>query len=107
DAGWAAFVSMLEYKAKLYGREFHRIGRFVPTSQTCSACGVVDGPKPLSVRTWACGACGAIHDRDHNAALNTLAPRRAERINACGGDVRPGVIQAVPSEAGTLRRDAA
>ncbi|MHB8245561.1 MAG: RNA-guided endonuclease InsQ/TnpB family protein, partial [Acidimicrobiales bacterium] len=107
DAGWSTFVSMLEYKAKLYGRELCRIGRFVPTSQTCSACGVVDGPKPLSVRTWACGPCGAIHDRDHNAALNILAAGRAERLNACGGDVRPGVIQAVPSEAGTLRRDAA
>ncbi|MHB8437297.1 MAG: zinc ribbon domain-containing protein, partial [Acidimicrobiales bacterium] len=64
-------------------------------------------PKPLSGRTWACGPCGAIHDRDHNAALNILAAERAERLNACGGDVRPGVIQAVPSEAGTLRRDAA
>jgi len=38
DAGWSAFVAMLEYKARLYGREFHRIGRFIPTSQTCSAC---------------------------------------------------------------------
>ena len=36
DAGWAAFVAMLEYKARLYGREFHRIGRFEPTSQVCS-----------------------------------------------------------------------
>ena len=107
DAGWGSFLSMLEYKAQLYGREFCRIARFVPTSQTCSACGVVDGPKPLSVRSWTCGACGAIHDRDHNAALNILAAGRAERLNACGGDVRPGAIQAVPGEAGTQRRDAA
>ena len=39
DAGWSSFVAMLEYKARLYGRGFHRIGRFTPTSQTCSACG--------------------------------------------------------------------
>ena len=50
DAGWSAFVVKLEFKARLYGREFHRIGRFTPTSQTCSACGVKDGPKPLHVR---------------------------------------------------------
>lgn len=31
DAGWSALVAMLEYKARLYGREFHRIGRFEPT----------------------------------------------------------------------------
>ncbi len=31
DAGWSAFVSMLEYKAARYGRTFHRIGRFEPT----------------------------------------------------------------------------
>ena len=50
DAGWSAFVHMLEYKARLYGRAFHRIGRFEPTSQRCSACGIKDGPKPLHVR---------------------------------------------------------
>ena len=47
DAGWSAFVAMLEYKAARYGRTFARIGRFEPTSQVCSACGVKDGPKPL------------------------------------------------------------
>jgi putative transposase len=59
DAGWSAFVRMLEYKARLRGREFHRIGRFVPTSQTCSACGIKDGPKQLHVRAWQCQGCGA------------------------------------------------
>jgi putative transposase len=54
DAGWSAFVAMLEYKARRYGRQFCRVGRFTPTSQTCSLCGVKDGPKPLHVRTWRC-----------------------------------------------------
>ena len=40
DAGWSGFVRMLEYKARLRGREFHRIGRFEPTSQVCCLCGV-------------------------------------------------------------------
>jgi putative transposase len=35
DAGWSAFTGMLQYKARLYAREFHKIGRFEPTSQTC------------------------------------------------------------------------
>ena len=73
DAGWSMFVDMLEYKAKRYGREFVRIGRFIPTTRTCSACGHVDGPKPLHVREWTCPACNALHDRDVNAAKNVKA----------------------------------
>jgi transposase len=44
--------------------------------------GVKDGPKPLHVREWMCKACGTVHDRDHNAAKNTLAAGRADRLNA-------------------------
>ncbi|MDQ2873292.1 MAG: transposase [Actinomycetota bacterium] len=103
DAGWSAFTGMLEYKAARYGRTFARIGRFEPTSQVCSACGVKDGPKPLSVREWACGGCGAVHDRDVNAARNVLTAGRAGSLTACGGRVRPGAIPASASETGTLR----
>jgi putative transposase len=89
DAGWSAFTGMLEYKARLYGREFVRIGRFVPTSQVCSACGVKDGPKPLHVRIWRCGACGVWLDRDVNAAVN-VAMAAGLAVTACGAQVRPG-----------------
>jgi putative transposase len=101
DAGWSGFVSMLEYKARLYGREFHRIGRFIPTSQTCSACGTKDGPKPLHVRTWQCQRCGAWLDRDVNAAVN-VAKAAGLAVTACGAQVRPGSALAQRSEAGTL-----
>jgi putative transposase len=79
DAGWASFTGMLEYKAARYGRTLARIDRFAPTSQTCSACGRLDGPKPLNVRSWTC-LCGAVHDRDVNAARNVLAQGRWERL---------------------------
>ncbi|MFF8845907.1 RNA-guided endonuclease InsQ/TnpB family protein [Streptomyces sp. NPDC015127] len=82
DAGWSTFVSMLEYKAAKHGRYFGKIGRFEPTSQVCSACGVKDGPKPLHVREWTCKECGTLHDRDDNASKNTLAAGRADRLNA-------------------------
>jgi putative transposase len=100
DAGWAAFVAMLEYKARLYGREFQRIGRFEPTSQVCSACGVKDGPKPLHVRAWQCQRCGAWLDRDLNAAIN-VARAAGLAVTACGAQVRPGPVLAQRSEAGT------
>jgi putative transposase len=105
DAGWASFTAMLEYKAARYGRTFGKINRFAPTSQTCSACGQLDGPKPLSVRSWTC-SCGAIHDRDVNAAINVLARGRWESLNACGARVRPAPVPAPREEAG-IRPDAA
>ena len=89
DAGWAMFIRLLEEKAARYGRTFVRVDRWFPSSRLCSACGVKDGPKPLSIREWQCAACGAVHDRDLNAAKNILAAGRAERLNACGGTVNP------------------
>jgi putative transposase len=90
DAGWSAFVALLEYKARLYGRAFHRIGRFEPTSQVCSACGMKDGSKPLYVRAWRCRECGAWLDRDVNAAVN-VARAAGLAVSACGAQVRPGL----------------
>jgi putative transposase len=109
DAGWSTFVHMLEYKARMYGRDFRRVGRFEPTSQVCSACGDKDGPKPLHVREWTCSSCGATHDRDVNAAVN-IAQAAGLAVTACGAQVRPGAVPARRGEAGTLpkpRRDAA
>ncbi|GAA4519226.1 transposase [Nonomuraea ferruginea] len=88
DAGWSQFMAMLEYKAGRYGRGFAKVGRFFPSSKSCSACGAVAGTMPLNIRSWTC-PCGAVHDRDVNAAINILAAGRAERLNACGGTVRP------------------
>ncbi|MGW6915720.1 RNA-guided endonuclease InsQ/TnpB family protein [Kitasatospora sp. NPDC054939] len=100
DAGWSQFVTMLEYKAARYGRTFHRIGRFEPTSQVCSQCGVKDGPKLLNVREWTCSACGAVLDRDINAAVN-VAKAAGLAVSACGARVRPGLVPAQRNETGT------
>ncbi|MFD6554364.1 RNA-guided endonuclease InsQ/TnpB family protein [Streptomyces sp. NPDC058398] len=100
DAGWSAFVNMLEYKAARYGRTLVKIGRFEPTSQVCCACGVKDGPKPLNVRIWTCGACGSVLDRDINAAVN-VAKAAGLAVTACGAQVRPGLVPAQRRETGT------
>lgn len=70
DQAWAAFVTVLEYKAAEAGT---RLIRVPPggTSQTCSGCGLVV-PKPLSERTHRCPACALVIDRDTNAARNIL-----------------------------------
>src|ERR1700745_3491974 len=96
-------MGCLEEKAAGYGRPFPRIGRFEPTSQVCSTCGVKDGPKPLAIRTWQCMECGTVHDRDINAQRNILAAGRADKSNACGTGVRPPLTVAAGAEAGTHR----
>ncbi|MFJ8712501.1 RNA-guided endonuclease InsQ/TnpB family protein [Streptomyces violaceus] len=112
DAGWSAFVGMLEYKAVKHGRTFAKVDRAFPSTQLCSACGFRDGPKPLHVREWTCRACGTVHDRDHNAARNVLvegrrivAAGRAETLNASwsAGKTRTKV-PAQRGEAGSLRK---
>jgi putative transposase len=100
DAGWAQFVAMLEYKAARYGRTLVKTGRFEPTSQVCSACGAKDGPKPLDVREWTCAACGTVHDRDHNAAIN-IKTAAGLAASACGAPVRPELVPARRDEAGS------
>ncbi|MEV6034338.1 RNA-guided endonuclease TnpB family protein [Nonomuraea sp. NPDC052116] len=78
DASWRELRSMLEYKAAWYGRAVIAVDRWFPSSRLCSACGSVQDRMPLNVRKWAC-ACGAIHDRDVNAARNLLAAGLADK----------------------------
>ncbi|MFF4116032.1 zinc ribbon domain-containing protein [Streptomyces sp. NPDC001714] len=60
----------------------------------------MDGPKPLHVREWTCRACGTVHDRDHNAALN-VKTAAGLAVSACRAPVRPGAIPAQREETGS------
>ncbi|MFS4106389.1 RNA-guided endonuclease InsQ/TnpB family protein [Streptomyces sp. PD-S100-1] len=86
DAAWRQLRSMLEYECAWYGRELVVIDRFFPSSKLCGTCGTVAMNMPLNVREWTCD-CGAVHDRDVNAARNILAAGLA--ASACGDGVRP------------------
>jgi putative transposase len=71
DLGFALFVSILHHQASKAGSVVHHVGRWFPSSKLCSACGTVNEALNLKDRHWRC-VCGAVHDRDHNAALNIL-----------------------------------
>jgi putative transposase len=71
DAGWAAFLSILAFKAACAGKQAVAAPPGF-TSQAYSGCGVMVA-KDLSIRWHACPHCGACLHRDHNAALNILA----------------------------------
>ena len=87
DAGLGQFATCVEQAAEKLGTRFERVNPAY-TSQACAVCGIIDGPKDLSVREWEC-ACGAFLDRDYNAALNVLllAGGHSERLNGSGGRV--------------------
>lgn len=71
DNGYGMFLNMLEYKLNNRGKYFIKVDKFYPSSQTCHTCGYVNPEvKDLSIRKWVCPACGAVHDRDINAAIN-------------------------------------
>lgn len=72
DSAWGVFLKALGEGAAKHGRDLIVLPRFFPGSRTCSACGHLDGPKPLAVRLWECPSCGVAHDRDINAAVNHL-----------------------------------
>jgi putative transposase len=87
DAAWAELRRMLEYKADWYGRTVIAVDRWYPSSKTCSGCGHLLTALPLNVRAWRCPGCGAVHDRDVNAAQVIRAEGLS--VQACGEGVRP------------------
>lgn len=111
DSGWGEFRRMLQYKTQWYGSQLVAIGRFAPSSKTCSECGAVNESLALSDRRWVCMSCGVVHERDENAARNIrqlgleiLNTESSSGINACGVAGRPVVKQAGDDEAGSKHK---
>jgi transposase len=64
--------------------------RFYPSTQICSCCGCLTGPKgreELHIERWVCVECGAGHTRDSNAAINLRRLGLAKPEVTCGDTV--------------------
>jgi len=73
DASWSEFVRQLQYKAVWNDKLVQQVSPYFASSQMCNECGYKNtAVKDLSVREWKCPECGALHDRDVNAAKNIL-----------------------------------
>jgi putative transposase len=109
DAAMGGMRRLLEYKGLWYHVHVVVVDRFYPSTLLCHVCGFKNGTLTLSDRTWHCPICSSVHDRDRNAAMNIrdeglrlLAVGYPERLNACGGAVRPPMV-ARPDEARSPR----
>ena len=71
NASWYSCVEKLEYKARLYNKNFIKIDQWYASSKTCHCCGYKVKEMPLSVRMWDYPSCHIKNmDRDINAAIN-------------------------------------
>ncbi len=70
NASFGRLFRQIDYKAAWYGAHVVKVGRWHPSSKTCSGCGAVKAKLALSERTYVCTDCGLVIDRDHNAAVN-------------------------------------
>ncbi len=84
DVGFAEFRRQLTYKCLWNGSALMVADRFFPSSRLCRYCGCINAELTLSDREWTC-ACGAVLDRDENAAINlkNLAVRQVLPEQAC------------------------
>ena len=96
DASWATLRYQLGYKQQMRGHYLGLHPRFQRSTGVCPKTGELF-KLTLADRWWDC-TCGARHDRDVAAAQIILAAGRAERLNACGGDVRLSHTEQAPAE---------
>ena len=71
DNAFGKFRVRLEQKMFLQGKQVVKIDKWFPSSKMCRFCGHVNKDLKLSDRAWTC-ECGAILNRDENAAINIL-----------------------------------
>jgi len=99
DAAWGALQAKVAYEADRAGKHVVFVSQWFPSSKTCSECGKVIDELPLSVREWEC-ECGAVHDRDVNAAINIkqagIQQLKTEglSVSARGGRRKTGMLPA-------------
>jgi len=109
DAAWGELARQITYKQAWRGGQVVVADRWFPSSRTCSSCGTLRKDLTLKERTYTCGHCGLVRDRDLNAAVNLAAWAEDHTPTVhngakCGG-VRVGDRQAAGPVIDARRRD--
>ena len=86
DNGFGMFRTFLQYKLTEQGKYYIVIDKWYPSTKTCRHCESKNPDVQLGQMEWVCPHCGAVIDRDLNAAINIrnegLRAFYAERIPA-------------------------
>lgn len=70
DLGYSEFIRQLQYKCNWYGKHLVMADKWFASSKICHCCGYKYNDLTLDERKWVCPNCGAVINRDENAALN-------------------------------------
>jgi putative transposase len=100
DAGWTELARQITYKQAWHGGQVRIADRWLPSTRTCSRCGLVGQRMGLGERVFRCDRCGLTVDRDRNAAANLAA--WAERQHAQAPDRQAGGRSSTPLEGKAL-----
>lgn len=71
DLSPSSFFDRIQWIAHKHAKEVRFIDRWFPSTKICHVCGTINNSLTLKDRQWIC-KCGAIHNRDINAAVNIL-----------------------------------
>lgn len=104
DAAFGELRRQLTYKTQRHGGRLIVADRWMPSSKTCSRCGVVKAKLPLGVRVFECDACGLVLDRDANAGHNLAALAAANGKTGTGVTGDPGPLVVVPKPRGAKQK---
>jgi putative transposase len=104
DVRMSEFGRQLAYKSARYGARIVVADRRSPSSKRCSACGHVHADLTLSDREWSCDACGVIHDRDRNAAINLRLVAESSLAAASLSEQSGGSVQACGEQGSDVGR---
>ena len=104
DMAFGELHRQLEYKAAWCGGQVVVVNRWYPSSKTCSCCGHRLDVLGLQVRQWHCPTCGALHDRDVNAAINLRNMAVSSTVTACRGE-GAGLAREAQGETGPAKQE--
>lgn len=65
-----SMMGMILFQLSYKSIQYQKADRFFPSTKKCSSCGSVKEHISLDTRTYVCEHCGAVVDRDLNAAIN-------------------------------------